>query len=95
MNSGFNSGNQGPYAESTWVSGPVAQAPAEVRMNFIRKTYLLFMAGILTAVVGGVLCLNVEPVLRFALAILNQAIIALVVIVGGSFAAQAVARFPV
>jgi hypothetical protein len=43
---------------------------------------------------GGVLCLNVEPVLRLSLAILNSPIIAILVIVGGSFAAQALAYTP-
>jgi hypothetical protein len=46
--------------ESTWGNTPVSQSSAEVQLGFIRKTYLLFMAGILSAVVGGVLCLNVE-----------------------------------
>jgi FtsH-binding integral membrane protein len=80
--------------ESTWSNTPVSQSSAEVQLGFIRKTYLLFMAGILSAVVGGVLCLNVEPVLNIALAILRNPIIALVVILGGSFAAQALAYTP-
>jgi FtsH-binding integral membrane protein len=80
--------------ESTWGNTPVSQASAEVQIGFIRKTYLLFMAGILSAVVGGVMCLNVEPVLRFALAILRNPLIAILVIVGGSFAAQALAYMP-
>jgi hypothetical protein len=42
MNSGYNSGSQGPSMESVWNNTPVAQSSAEVRLNFIRKTYLLF-----------------------------------------------------
>jgi modulator of FtsH protease len=94
MNSGYNSRNQGPFMESTWNNTPVAQSSAAVQLNFIRKTYLLFMAGILSAVVGGVLCLNVAPVAAFAGIVLSNVWLALLVIVGGSFAAQAVARTP-
>jgi FtsH-binding integral membrane protein len=80
--------------ESVWNNTPVAQSSAEVRLNFIRKTYLLFLAGILTAVVGGVMCLNVAPVAAFAGIVLSNVWLALLVIVGGSIAAQAVARTP-
>jgi FtsH-binding integral membrane protein len=37
---------------------PVAQAPVQVRLDFIRKTYALFTAGILMAIIGGVISLT-------------------------------------
>jgi len=36
----------------------VADSSVEVRLNFIRKTYVLFMAGILAAIVGGIVSLS-------------------------------------
>jgi modulator of FtsH protease len=94
MNSGYNP-EGGPFKETT-LGAPmsIAQSSAEARMNFIRKTYVLFLAGILTCVMGGVACLNVEPVTMLSLAILQNPILILVVILGGSIAAQAVARVP-
>ena len=56
MNSGFNNGAEGQF-DST-LGTAVANAPAEVRLNFIRKTYVLFMAGILASIVGGIVSLS-------------------------------------
>lgn len=94
MNSGYNP-QDGPFNQTT-LSAPmsIAQSSEEARMNFIRKTYVLFLAGILACVMGGVACLNIEPVAALALTILRSPILALVVILGGSIAAQAVARVP-
>jgi len=36
----------------------VAQSPVEVRLNFIRKTYALFTAGILMSIIGGAVSLT-------------------------------------
>jgi len=58
MNSGFNNGADGPFDSSAMGATSVANSPVEVRLNFIRKTYVLFMAGILMAIVGGVVSLN-------------------------------------
>ena len=90
MNSGYNNQPQEPYG-AAWGT-PVAAASEETRLNFIRKTYVLFMAGILTAIVAGAICLTVTPVLSFALAIISRPIIAFAVVVGGSFVAQMLAR---
>lgn len=57
MNSQFDQ-SQNPFNSSTMGVSTVAQASVEARMDFIRKTYTLFMAGILTAIVGGVVSLN-------------------------------------
>jgi modulator of FtsH protease len=54
----YNRQSGDPFSESTLVMRPVAEAPAEARLNFIRKTYMLFMAGILMSIVGGTVCLN-------------------------------------
>jgi FtsH-binding integral membrane protein len=90
MNGGFN--QQGSPFESSTHARMVADAPAEARLNFIRKTYLLFMASILAAILAGTLCLQVPALQNLAGTILSNPIIALVVIVGASFAAQAVSR---
>ena len=91
MNSGYNNQSQEPFGSTAWGT-PVAAASEETRFNFIRKTYVLFMAGILTAVVSGAICLTVEPVLAIALGILRMPILAFGLIIGGSIAAQALAR---
>lgn len=92
MNSGYNNQPQDPYAGTSWSTPVVAEASEETRFNFIRLTYVLFMAGILTAIVSGAICLNVEPVLAIALGILRMPILAFGLIIGGSIAAQALAR---
>ena len=50
------------YDQSTsaWENGrvPVAQSPVEVRLNFIRKTYALFTAGVLMAIIGGAISIT-------------------------------------
>jgi len=91
MNSGYDR-QESPFTQSTLGATSVAMSPADVQLNFIRKTYVLFMAGILTAVLGGVACLKIEPVAMFALAILKNPLLAILLIVGGSMGAQAVAR---
>ena len=90
MNSGFNSQHD-PFASSTHMQF-VAQASADTRMNFIRKTYALFLAGVLMAVAMGALCLNVAPVANIAITILRNPILAIALILGGSIGAQAVSR---
>jgi modulator of FtsH protease len=54
----YNRQSGGSFSESTLGMRPVAEASAEARLNFIRKTYMLFMAGILMSIVGGTVCLN-------------------------------------
>lgn len=92
MNSGYDRQTENPFAQSTLGATSVAMSPADVQLNFIRKTYVLFMAGILTAIIGGVACLNIAPVAMFALTILKNPLLVILVIVGGSIGAQAVAR---
>jgi FtsH-binding integral membrane protein len=61
-------------------------------MDFLRKTYSLFMAGILTAVVAGTLCLQIPALYNLAAMILSTRIFAFVLILGLSIGAQAVSR---
>lgn len=91
MNSGYNPRPDSPFSNSThtWA---VSEAPADVRMNFIRKTYVLFMAGILMAVTAGAICLSVPAVYAAARGVLGQPILAIALIIGGSIGAQALAR---
>ncbi len=60
MNSPF-SNNQNPNAGA--MGAPIAvpmaaDATAEARLNFIRLTYVMFTASVLTAVIGGIISLN-------------------------------------
>ena len=80
-----------PFNSSTMATS-VAQSPVEVRMNFIRKTYVLFMAGILMCVLAGAACLSVPSLYGVAMTILKMPLLALLLIVGGSFAATAVSQ---
>ena len=91
MNSNYNQSHD-PSAYGGIGVSSVAQASAEVRLNFIRKTYVLFMAGILTAIVSGAICLMTEPIFMVVASILNMPLLAFALIVGGNFAAQALAR---
>jgi modulator of FtsH protease len=91
MNSGYNPQND-PFNQSTMTMRSVAQSPVEVRMNFIRKTYALFMAGILMCVVAGTATLMVPALGMASIAVLRNPIIAIALIFGGSIAAQAVSE---
>lgn len=82
---------ENPFAYSSQPL-TVAESPVEVRMEFIRKTYSLFLAGILCALVSGTICLNSAPVLNVALGILGNPLIAIVLLFGLSMGAQAVSR---
>jgi modulator of FtsH protease len=86
-----NSGAPNPF---TYTSQPisVAQSSTEVRMEFIRKTYSLFLAGILTALIAGTVCLRVEAVFNLAAMILSVPLVAIVLLFGTSMGAQAVSR---
>ena len=83
--------NPNPFAYSS-QSLTVADSPVEVRMEFIRKTYSLFLAGILCALVAGSITLNSAPVLGAAMGILRSPLIAIVLLFGLSMGAQAVSR---
>jgi FtsH-binding integral membrane protein len=94
MNSGYNPPprSNDPWGASTYGQPlTVAESPAEVQLNFIRKTYVLFMAGILSSIVAGVICLQ-TPLLSVALGILQMPLLAFGLILGGSIGAQALAR---
>ena len=58
MNSPFTN-NPNARSLNTPISVPMAaDASAEARLNFIRLTYVLFLASVVTAVVGGIISLN-------------------------------------
>ena len=84
---------QNPFATSTNVEN-VGQQTSEVQMNFIRKTYVLFLAGILTAIVLGFLTLNVAPLTMAAISILRMPILAIILLIGASVGAQVLAQRP-
>lgn len=71
---------------------PVSQASAQTRMDFIRKTYVLFMAGIVTAVVAGAITVSSRPLFEAALAILKMPLLGLVLLLGSVWIASALAR---
>ena len=85
------SSGENPFAYSSQPM-TVAQGSVEARMEFIRKTYSLFLAGILMALVAGTICLQVPAVGNLAVTILSQPIIAIVLLFGLSMGAQAVSR---
>lgn len=89
MNQGYD--RNSPFETST-LERVVAQAPAEVRLNFIRKTYVLFMAGIFASIVGAWLCLNVEPVWSVVASVYRVPLLLVALIFGGAMLAQAVSR---
>ena len=86
-----------PFNESnpfTYSSAPVsvADSPVEARMAFIRKTYVLFLAGILCCMLAGVATLNVPALASAALSVLRMPLLAFILIIGASMGAQAVSR---
>lgn len=94
----FPSNNQNPMNgssspfDSSSQPMTVAQSSLDVRLEFIRKTYSLFLAGILMALVAGTICLNSDPVANAAVSILRSPILAIALLFGLSMGAQAVSR---
>lgn len=70
----------------------VAQSSESERVEFVRKTYLLFLAGILCCVMAGVATLHVPFLASTALALLRIPLLAFFLIIGLSWGAQAVSR---
>lgn len=89
----FQSNNQNnqPNAFATSTGWTVAQSSAEVRMAFIQKTYVLFLAGILAAIVMGGITLN-TPLFGIAQALLGIPLLAFLLMMGGAWIAGAVSR---
>ena len=91
MNSPFN--NQNPNAGTMGAPIPIpmaADASAEARLNFIRLTYVLLLAGILTTIVGGIISLN-SPLSNLVIALSPWSFIAIIPL---SIGAQMLAREP-
>ena len=91
MNPNYNNQSGSPFTSSTLGVTTVAQSSAEARLNFIRKTYVLFLAGILTSIVAGAVCLN-TPLVNVAIAILNMRLLAILLMFGAVMLATAVSR---
>lgn len=91
MNFPNSQGSSNPFDYSSEPMS-VAQGSAEARMEFLRKTYSLFLAGILMAIVAGAVTLNVDSILSLALTILRVPLLAIALIFGLSMGAQAVSR---
>lgn len=87
---GPNQGQQ-PNAFNTSTGWTVAQASAEVRTAFIQKTYVLFLAGILAAIVAGGITLN-TPLFGVSLMLLKIPLLAFGLMLGGAWIAGAVSR---
>lgn len=91
MNQGYQPQND-PFSETTHF-GTLANAPADVRANFIRKTYVLFLAGILTAIIGGTICLRTPQLYLAVMNLLTSSPLLFVgIFLGSSILAQAVSR---
>jgi modulator of FtsH protease len=54
----MNQGFPNSFTTSTNVPALVANALPQARLDFIRKTYLLFYAGLFSALIGGLVCIN-------------------------------------
>ncbi len=96
MNPGYNPQNSNPNPWGDAAFGQpltVAQESAEVRMNFIRKTYVLFMASILAAIVMGTICLN-TPLRGLAYGILSSTLLSIGLIIGMSLLAGVLVQKP-
>jgi FtsH-binding integral membrane protein len=87
-----NSQPPNPFATSTNVS-TVGQLASEEQMNFIRKTYVLFLAGVLCCIAVGAVTL-MTPLVGVSLSILRMPILYIVLLVGGSIGAQVLAQRP-
>ena len=89
----WNSSNNSP---NTFAPGqtlqPVSQSSVETRMNFIRKTYVLFMAGIVAAIVAGTITVSSRPLFEAALAILRMPLLGLILLIGSVWIASALSR---
>lgn len=92
MNSGYSPQNDSSFGQNTVRVTPVAQLSVEARLGFIRKTYLLFMAGIVMSIAAGAVCLTVPAVNNAARGVLSNPILMLVLLFGGTIAANAVSR---
>ena len=76
MNSNFgNNSGQGAFESSTHIP-MAAQASADARMDFVRLTYVLFLAGIVTSIAGGIVCLN-SPLQNVVVGLFPWSILAL------------------
>lgn len=74
---------------------PVAQLSTDERLDFIRKTYSLFMGGILFALLVGWATLNIESVFVASMMLRQNIIVGLLLLFGLCIGAQAVSRVPV
>lgn len=91
MNPNPQNQSNSPFTSTTMGWATVAESPAEVRLNFIRKTYVLFLAGILAAILAGAICLN-TPVVLLAVALWRMPLLAIILLFGFSMLATAVSR---
>jgi FtsH-binding integral membrane protein len=89
QNSNYPTNQQSPFEYSS-ASVPVAQTSANERIEFIRKTYVLFLASILFCLVAGAVTLRVPAL--FGLSASIHPILGIVLLVGLSLGAQAVSR---
>lgn len=80
-----------PYASGS-MSLPVSEMNVGARMDFIRKTYSLFLAGILCALLVGIATARVPALTQASFALSNNVLLAVVLLLGLSFGAQAVSR---
>jgi FtsH-binding integral membrane protein len=80
-----------PYASSS-MPLPVSELSVDARMDFIRKTYSLFLAGILCALVVGIATARIPALTMASFALSNNIILAVILLFGLSIGAQAVSR---
>lgn len=89
----WNSNNNPPNtfaSEQTLQS--VSQASTATRMDFIRKTYVLFMAGIVMCIAACAATVSVQPLFDASFALLNMPLLMFGVMIVGVIGAGAVSR---
>jgi len=89
----WNSSDNSP---NTFASGhtlqPVSMASTQTRMDFIRKTYALFMAGIVTCIIGCAVTVSVQPLFDASVALLRIPLLMFAILIGAVIGASAVSR---
>ena len=76
MNSPYGNNSQPNAFDSSTHLKMAADASTEARMDFVRLTYVLFLAGIVTSIFGGILCLN-SPIQNVVIGLFPWSILAL------------------
>lgn len=93
MNPQMNPQGFGSPFDSSTNQGFIAAEPQNAQLAFIRKTYVLLLAAIFTAVAMGAFTLK-TPLFSLSVALISQPLLAFGLVLGACFAAQYLVRMP-